>query len=320
MDQPRKPKGAPGGAGGQYDIAPADTGLLPPLPPDLGYRSMTGRVAGQDFTRTRLDRARWERVDAHGGRFRETIMVGARMFACDLTGADLTGARADATVLFDCRLDGADLTRARLRGSDIRRTTMTGVRAPGVRLGKASLTDTQLLGADLKGADLTDATLDGVLLGDADLTGADLKGATLDHTDMTATRLRDTVFDHARLTDTAIDPDGADGARFRHVRVDRCDCSARALDQAQWRDVTAHDSDFHGRRLAGLDGENRFVGCDLRGADLTQARVATLTGCDLRGARLDGIDPLDCDFNNAVVTPEQAERYGLASRGVVIVR
>ncbi len=320
MNQPRKPAGAPGGAGGQYDIAPADTGLNPPPPSDLGYRSMTGRVAGQDFTRTRLDRARWERVDAHGGRFREAIMVHARMFACDLTGADLTGARADAAVLFDCRLDGADLTRARLRGSDIRRTTMTGVRAPGVRLGKANLTDTQLLDADLKDADLTQATLDGVLLGDTDLTQADLKGATLDHADMTATRLNDAVFDHARLTATTIDPDGAEGARFRHVRLDRCDCSARALDQAVWRDITAHDSDFHGRRLAGLDGENRFVDCDLKGADLTQARVATLAGCDLRGARLDGIDPLDCDFRNAVVTPEQAERLGLASRGVIIMR
>ena len=49
-------------------------------------------------------------------------------------------------------------------------------------------------------------------------------------------------------------------------------------------------------------------------------RVVALTGCDLRGARLDGIDPLDCDFKDAVVTPEQAERHGLASRGVVIVR
>ena len=34
------------------------------------------------------------------------------------------------------------------------------------------------------------------------------------------------------------------------------------------------------------------------------------TGCDLRGARLDGIDPLDCDFRGAVVTPAFAESIG----------
>ena len=90
--QPRKPRGAPGGEGGRYDVTLATTGLTPPPPPDLSGRTMTGVAGPLDFTRTRLEGARWEQVNAVRSRLAGTSMILLKAFDCNLRESDLTGA------------------------------------------------------------------------------------------------------------------------------------------------------------------------------------------------------------------------------------
>lgn len=318
--QPRKPKGAPGGEGGRYDVTLATTGLTPPPPPDLSGRTMTGVAGPLDFTRTRLGGARWEQVNAVRSRLAGTSMIRLKAFDCDLRESDLTGARLENAVLFDCRLDCARLDRARLQDADIRRSTLMAASGRNIRLNGANIIDCDWAGANLNNASLDSASLDGVRLDNADLTRATLVGTTVDSCSLERTCLDGVLCEYTRLADMTVSPSSAKAARFRYVRLIGCDCSEPALDEADWADVAAYDCDFHARRLTGLTGQNRFTDCDLRGADLTGAQVASLAGCDLRGARLDGINPLDCDLKGAVVAAGQAERYGLASRGVIIMR
>lgn len=320
MGQPRKPKGAPGGTGGRYDIILATTGATPPPPPDLSGRIITGVAGPLDFTRTRLEDARWEQVNAARSRLAGANMARLKAFDCDLQESDLTGADLEDAVLFDCRLDRACLDRARLQGADIRRSTLMAASGRNLRLNGANIMNCDWAGASLNDTSLDSASLDGVRLDNADLTRATLVGTTVGACSLEKTCLDNVLCEYTRLSDTTVSPSSARAARFRYVRLAGCDCSEPALDEADWADVTARDCDFCGRRLTGLTGENRLVGCDLRGADLTGAQVVSLSGCDLRGARLDGVDPSDCDFRDAVVTAGQAERYGLASRGVVVVR
>lgn len=318
--QPRKPRGAPGGEGGRYDVTLATTGLIPPPPPDLSGRTMTGVAGPLDFTRTRLEDARWEQVNAVRSRLAGTSMIRLKAFDCNLRESDLTGADLRDAVLFDCRLDCARLDRARLQDADIRRSTLMAASGRNIRLNGANIMDCDWADADLNNASLDGASLDTVRLDNADLTRATLVGTTVDSCSLERTCLDGVLCEYTRLADMTVSPSSAKAARFRYVRLIGCDCSEPALDEADWADVAAYDCDFHARRLTGLTGQNRFTDCDLRGVDLTGAQVASLAGCDLRGARLDGINPLDCDLKGAVVAAGQAERYGLASRGVIIMR
>ena len=113
--------------------------------------------------------------------------------------------------------------------------------------------------------------------------------------------------------------------QIRHRRTDavlfECDVPEGVQASGTATRYTLEKAVEYGANLTGADLRDAYLrGADLRGADLTGAQVVSLSGCDLRGARLDGVDPSDCDFRDAVVTAGQAERYGLASRGVVVVR
>ena len=216
MMQPRKPKGAPNSAGGQYDTyahttpsgLPALDGELAwerergeggrveqsqqPAPPvgvtDGGY----GRVDPYLPSPVRPDLVEGVRVNGDLGaiplQFRDltwTEWDRVRMGGANLNGANLTEARFDRVDAHDANLVRADLTGAVIRDSSLR-----GVRAAGVDLPHAQVTDTDMRGADLRNADVDHAALRNV-----DLSGARVEGVafhragTLSNVDLTGTGL-----------------------------------------------------------------------------------------------------------------------------------
>jgi uncharacterized protein YjbI with pentapeptide repeats len=98
--------------------------------------------------------------------------------ACDLNGANLTGA-----TLRYANLTGATLQYANLTNADLRYAYLTAflqyANLTGADLRVADLRGANLLYADLRGADLRGADLRGAVLSYADLRGANLSGANL---------------------------------------------------------------------------------------------------------------------------------------------
>lgn len=214
MTQPRKPKGAPNSAGGQYDTyAHTTPSGLPALDRELAWereRGEGGRVEQSQQpappigvtdggygrvdpylpSPVRPDLVEGSRVNGDLGaiplQFRDltwTEWDRVRMGGANLNGANLTEARFDRVDAHDANLVRADLTGAVIRNSSLR-----GVRAAGVDLPHAQVTDTDMRGADLRNADVDHAALRNV-----DLSGARVEGVafhradTLSNVDLTGT-------------------------------------------------------------------------------------------------------------------------------------
>jgi Pentapeptide repeats (8 copies) len=111
-------------------------------------------------------------------------LIGARLRAATLDGANLAGADSQQADLFRASLIGSNLSGANLEDADPDNADLTGVdlsraRLVGANLRSADLDETKLIGANLSEVNLRYATLRG-----ADLSGASLRGALLVETDL----------------------------------------------------------------------------------------------------------------------------------------
>ena len=93
----------------------------------------------------------------------EKLMATGECRWCDLTDANLSGAR-----LSGADLSGANISRAKLTGSDLSNSNLSTTYLRG----------SDLTGANLSGAFMGKANLNGATLTGATMTGADLSGAT----------------------------------------------------------------------------------------------------------------------------------------------
>ena len=78
-----------------------------------------------------------------------------------------------------CDLSHADLKGAKLSGADLSGSNLSGAKLSGADLSKANLSSTYLRDANLGGANLTDAYLGNANLKGANVTDADLSDAVL---------------------------------------------------------------------------------------------------------------------------------------------
>lgn len=230
MAQPRKPKGAPNGAGGQWDTGTgAAAATLPPVPPSLNHAH-----AGMDFT---------------GYDMRHIRIDDSDMDDTDMPGADLTGACLNHSRLRRANMDDTDLTGARIYGTDLRGATFMHAAATGLECEDAVMRDTAWAGADLsgmsdtdgdwRGADLEDTTLRGSRLHGTDLRGAAVTGG--DWTGMTidiACTMRDATFTRTDLRGTF---DRPGGVLDESVRLDRALIGSRT----SWAQISRRDGWEH---------------------------------------------------------------------------
>ncbi len=216
--QPRKPKGAPNSAGGQYDtynsFEQADLPALEaeqawemshgeggryeqehPLPVESSSDMGAGRYGQVDaytVSPVRPDIHKGSRVGGDLGaiplQFRDlahTMWDHVRMSEANLNGADLNHAEFTHVDVPD-----ANLTRADLSSSTIQHSDMHGMQAAGTDLTYAQVTDTDMSGADLRHAELHRAKLQNVNLSNARLDGVDFSRAdTVSNVDLTGTGL-----------------------------------------------------------------------------------------------------------------------------------
>ena len=141
----------------------------------------------------------------------------------------------------------------------------------------AELIGLDLSGLDFKGAKLTGADLLGANLSDANLAGTDLSGAKLDRVTITRTNFAGADLSGASLFDIAA---------YSTTEFPR----------------PAESPIFAGADLSGTNIQARLTGVNMRGADLSDARLGLrreqlkspiwhdLSGCDLTGAKLRNTD------------------------------
>lgn len=157
--------------------------------------------------------------------------------------------------------------------------------------GRYDLADVDVSAASLRGVTFERArfvrcVLDGSAITYSDLTGAELVDCSARRTAWHTTKLYEVKVHGVRF-------DAADLRRASFWRADvrGCDFSDALFIEGCFVRSELRDSCFRNVRFldAQLD-EDRFVGCDLRGADLEGGTLlqTTLEGCDLRGANLEG--------------------------------
>lgn len=123
------------------------------------------------------------------------------LYACDLTGAMLSGSSMQRTDVRDALLAGANLEGVDLRGAYLSSTDLTGANLKGARLDEAMLD-----GANLSGASLLGASCQGAFLSGAVLDGADLRRANLGRADLGDTSCRGATVSAGALERCAVPP------------------------------------------------------------------------------------------------------------------
>ena len=199
----------------------------------------------------------------------------------DFTGADLTGAVFDATLL-----DGDPLTGAVIDRVDLSTAELTGVISGGLSGTPKLPTDwklvsgylagpgANLVGADLAGADLTGAQLTGANLTDADLTGAEVAGVGFFNAKLTGVRSFGLVG-----TPASLPMNWSLRGKSRYLAGPGADLSGGNLTGDDLGGAALSGADFDGSNLTNVD----FTGADL---SLASLNATTLTGADFTGADL----------------------------------
>lgn len=147
------------------------------------------RLLKIDFSNADLSYSNLIELNAFGGIFRNSKLMGAELTSAYLISADLTGSNLTGAKLAGAKLAGANLTDANLIDTDLTVVSLTGASLIGT-----NLTNSKLYIADLTSTNLTNANLTNANLTGSDLTCADLTGANL-----TGTNLSDVSFRNANL-------------------------------------------------------------------------------------------------------------------------
>ena len=158
------------------------------------------------LTGATLTGAHLERSLLSGSNLEGADLFKAHLNAADLEGANLRGAGLLLASLNDTVLWGANLEGARLYGASLEGAALKGANLRNAGLTGANLKDAGLHGAVLSGADLTGANLEG-----AGLEGANLEGANLQGANLRGAVLLNALFDEATSWPNGLDP-GAQGA------------------------------------------------------------------------------------------------------------
>jgi uncharacterized protein YjbI with pentapeptide repeats len=160
---------------------------------------------------------------------RFVMLDDSRLYAADLTGADLTKAsmqstRLQSALLIGAKMSRANLLNARAAGVDLSFATLpgadlTGAHLEGAFLGGANLSGAVLFGARLPGASLGVARLLGADLRFAELPGANLVGAILAGADLRSAKLQGALLRRARLEGASLGGAQLTGADLQNAKA-----------------------------------------------------------------------------------------------------
>jgi uncharacterized protein YjbI with pentapeptide repeats len=211
---------------------------------------------------------------------RFAVLDESRLYAADLTGADLSKAsleeaRLPSAKLGSTVLDGASLIGAQLQGAQLDDARLRGASLVGARLQGASLDDARLQGASLVRARLQSASLD-----DAELQGASLIGARLQGAWLSAARLQGASLNGAQLQGARLDDALLEGTSLDHAQL-----QGASLDSAQLEGASLDHAQLQGASLV----EASLQGASLDGALVWRANYSVPAGSDAANFALQGI-------------------------------
>jgi uncharacterized protein YjbI with pentapeptide repeats len=262
---------------------------------NLERSKMSGVVAVRaDFTDAIMKDAKLVRAN-----LRQATMSGANLAGADLSGADLSGADLRDTVLVGATIYACNTTDARMDGaltdlpsgkgaSDLPYAEMVSVHAKwcetGGREGKPSVFD----GADLralktiKGYNLTAMSAKGAIFYGLNMEGVQLQGAHLEGADLRCCNLRRADLRGARLVGAKLS-----GADLREALLGPLMIGPERMLPCNLTRAVAKSTDFSGAdlrqailALADLSRSN-FTGAVTRQADLTGAQRTGVKGLEL---------------------------------------
>ncbi len=132
-----------------------------------------------DLSGANLEGAKLFKVGLSRSNLSGANLSGANLNQANLTGANLTGANLARAELYMSYMNNANLTGATLDRASLQSSYVAGANLSSASLVQAGLNYAILKGAILKSANLTNAWLIGADLSGADLSGANLTGAWL---------------------------------------------------------------------------------------------------------------------------------------------
>ena len=163
-----------------------------------------GALKKDELKKILADHRKW--LDSHGKNGGKAVLsnaalVGADLYAAQLSFSDLQGADLREAVLSEADMDDANLRRTNLAGAILDWASLDGAKLQHASLQGADLRWANLEGANMAGANLRFANLEGANLKDVKLTEADLYGANLRNTDMKGAILNNIKLDYETLLD-----------------------------------------------------------------------------------------------------------------------
>ena len=242
--------------------------------------------------------------------YAETIAEGESANEETDNRVDLSGLNLSEMNLFGRSLHLAKLQGADLSGSNLRSENLADMDLSDVKLVKAILSNAKLAHCRFTRADLSDA-----ILRDADLTGANLSHTTLEGADLRNTNVDWSDFSFANLT-------GADLSMTNEM-IESWYSITSTLTPAYLKLRSAFERigvEFNSANLRRANLRHLYwEGCNLTGADLTEANMAyaTFIEASLDGAILQLSDLSHCWFTDCGFTGAKMQDVNMeGGRGV----
>lgn len=181
---------------------------------------------GLDFSGSRFDGAKLERVNFAGSTFTDVSFEKAILSGSELTEAKLIRTLFKGAILKNVNFSEAQIQAPIFDEADFSGGTYSFFTCEGCSFKKAIFEGAVLDNADLSGSDLTGANFSSSNLRDADLSKASIAGAN---------------FNKAQLTQTNLKDSKVPSSDFRKAKLDKADLRGAVFDKSDLRSTMIQD-------------------------------------------------------------------------------
>jgi uncharacterized protein YjbI with pentapeptide repeats len=275
------------------------------------------RLTKANLTRADLREASLLQTHGNHATMRRALLTNAKLGefrgeGCQLTFANLSGARADLATFGDADLASANLEGASLRGTSFLRANLKEANFRNTDLAQANLSGAKIDEADFTNANFSGADLSPLRLRAANLTGARFPGANLAMCDLEYIELPDADFSGAHLRGALLTGSVMPNADFSRASLQEAGLAEIEWEGASLRDADLRGASFHlgssrsGRVYSPIACEGSRTGFYTDDYDEQtfkspeEIRKANLCRADLRGACLDDVDFYLVDLRGAL--------------------
>jgi uncharacterized protein YjbI with pentapeptide repeats len=192
-------------------------------------------------------------IELRGAKLFAANLTGADLYEADLRGANLARADLYTAILNEANLYEADLSEADLRGANLSEANLSEANLSEADLRGATLTDANLSEANLRGANLSIGIYlsSGADLTGADLTGADLSDANLSDANLSDANLSDANLSDANLNGANLSDANLNGANLSEANLSGANLSGANLSGANLSKTNALKNNFTRANLTG---------------------------------------------------------------------